>query len=710
MQEDAVLHLQTTLLLKCIKHQLLPDSGYVGKKFVSPRRLAVWIIDLPTSQPDVSTERKGPKTDAPDAAIQGFLKSTGLTLAQLETRDGVYFATIHQKGKATADVLKSIIEDALQNFPWPKSMRWGAGDVTWVRPLHSILCLFDGKIIPIQFGHVTASNTTSGHRFLSPQAISVTNPADYESALEKAHVIADWQKRRSAIVAQAEKASAAKSLSIKKDEALFDEVTGLVEWPVLLTGTIDAKFMDLPPEVLTTVMRSHQKYFALAEQSGALAPHFLIVANMQTADNGKAIVAGNERVLRARFSDARFFWDQDRKKPLNDWAQGLASVTFHAKLGTVADKVTRVTALAEKLAGIIGADQAKVRRAAQLCKADLVTGMVGEFAELQGIMGRYYALQQHEASEVADAIRDHYKPQGPNDSAPNTPVSICVALADKLDTLTSMFAIGEKPTGSKDPFALRRAALGIIRLILENNLRIHMKEMFAFLPLKSIALHKAHDKLVQKTEAALQAPAHKVGKYVTVNESACEDIADDAAADITEQLFQFFSERLKVQLKDSGIRHDVINAVIADGDDGDDDLVRIVARAKALQDFLGTEDGTNLLTAYKRAANILTIEEKKDKAAYKAAELDASALKEPEETELAALLLQQANIIENLHQSEQFVKAMTLLAELRMPVDRFFEKIMVNCEDKTLRAHRLRLLASIRDSMDRIANFALIEG
>jgi glycyl-tRNA synthetase beta chain len=709
MQEDAMQHLQTALAKECIKQQLLPDSHRATQSFVTPRRLAVWLSDVPVSQPDVSTERKGPKADAPQAAIQGFLKSTGLALDQLENRDGVYFASIHQKGKPTAEILKTIIEGILTSFPWPKSMRWGSNELTWVRPLHSILCIFDGKIVPVQFGNVTAGNTTYGHRFLSPQAITITDPTAYETALEKAHVITDRDKRQASILQQAEKNAAAKNLTIKKDGGLLEEVTGLVEWPVMLMGSIDQQFMDLPPEVLTTVMRSHQKYFSLLDAKGNLAPHFLITSNTQTADNGKAIIAGNERVLRARFSDARFFWDQDRKKPLNDWAHGLETVTFHAKLGTVADKVKRIKALAVALADYVpAADKAQAARAADLCKADLVTGMVGEFAELQGIMGRYYALQQQETPAIADAIRDHYKPQGPGDSTPTQPVSICVALADKIDTVFRMFAIGEKPTGSKDPYALRRAALGSIRIILENGLRIPLNTLFTSLPTHDIALYQACDKLIQKTEAKLHEPAHRVGRYVTINESAYQDIDNAITPDLIPILLAFFIDRLKVQLKDQGIRHDVINAVVANGDD---DLVRIVARAKALQDFLTTDDGKNLLIAYKRAANILTIEEGKDKTIYAAADIIPAALKEAEESNLAIMLLDaQVKNIKTWMVNEQFSEAMKHLSALRTPVDLFFDKIMVNCDDKDLRANRLRLLANIRDSMDNIANFALIEG
>jgi len=683
-------------------------EGSDTRTYSTPRRLALIASNIPAARLDTTTELKGPKTDAPPAAIDGFLKKTGLKLEQLENRGGVYFATVHQKGKPTAELLTLLIEGILQNFPWPKSMRWGAGEVTWVRPLHSILCIFDGKVVPVSFGGVKAGNTTRGHRFLAPDVITISNPVEYESKLEKAFVIADRDKRKIFIEKQVHHFIVdimALGTTLKKDEGLLEEVTGLVEYPVVLAGTIDKQYMDLPKEVLVSEMRSHQKYFALENKDGSLSDKFLITANMKTGDGGKAIIAGNERVLRARLSDGRFFWDQDRKKPLADWAQGLASVTFHAKLGSIADKVTRIKTLALMLVEYVdpGLRRDDVERAAQLCKADLVTGMVGEFPELQGIMGGYYAHLQKEDKQVEDAIRDHYKPQGPGDVVPTEPVSICVALADKLDTLVSMFAIGEKPTGSRDPFALRRAALGVIRIILENNLRLPLKICFAAPPTASIAQHDAEEKLEKK----LQEAPHKVGKYLTVNETAYEDLGDAVPANLAAMLYDFFIDRLKVQLKDSGMRHDVISAVVADGDD---DLVRIVARAKAVQSFLDSDDGKNLLAGYKRAANILAIEEKKDKTTYRAIDLKSEALKEAEEIKLAALLAKQSEHIENLRVKEQFVDAMKLLAELRAPVDRFFDKIMVNCEDKELRAQRLRLLACIRDSMNGIANFSLIEG
>jgi glycyl-tRNA synthetase beta chain len=678
-------------------------SKYSAQLYSTPRRLSVWIKGLPVASEASETELKGPKVGAPEAAMQGFLKKTGLAQKDLTERDGVYFAIVRKEGQQTADLLKNAIEHTLASFPWPKSMRWGSGDATWVRPLHSILCIFDGKVIPVSFAGVKAGNTTRGHRFLAPDVITISNPADYEGALKKAHVLADREVRKAEILKQAEAAAKGAGLALKKDEGLLEEVTGLVEWPTVLVGTIDAKYMDLPKEVLVSEMRAHQKYFALEKADGALSDKFLITSNMIAKDGGKAIIAGNERVLRARLADGRFFWDTDRKKSLDAWAESLRTVTYHAKLGSIADKVERITALAVKMADSVKADKKLAERAARLCKADLVTGMVGEFPELQGVMGRYYAAQQKESAAVVDAIRDHYLPLGPNTPVPSDKVAVCVALADKLDTLVSMFAIGEKPTGSKDPFALRRAALGVIRIILENNIRLSLKEIFAEPPAKAIALHSAHKKLVEKTEASLAAP-DKVGKYLTVNEVACEDapVPDDLGS----MLYEFFIDRLKVQLKDQGIRHDVISAVVANGDD---DLVRIVERAKAVQDFLATEDGKSLLAGYKRAANIVAIEEKKDKASYNQP-VDENKLKESSELQLNKFLKQNNDKTDSLIKREKFEDVMKLLAELRQPVDHMFDKILVNCDDKELRANRLRLLASIRDSMDSIANFALIEG
>jgi len=673
-------------LSKALQEARLEFTGM--KSFVTPRRLAVLMEGLPTQQPDVTVEKKGPKTSAPQAAIDGFLKSSGLSLVQLEKRmvgkDETYFAVTEQKGQPAADAIRPIIEKILAEFSWPKSMRWGSHEKSWVRPMHSILCLFDGKILPVQWQHITAGNVTRGHCFLVPEVITITNAQEYAMKLEAAKVLADQAARREIILRDAKKLAAEKGLSLKEDEGLLDEVTGLVEWPMLALGRIDDNYMDLPPEVLTSEMRAHQKYFALQNKDGSLAPWFVITGNMITSDGGKAVIAGNERVLRARLADGRFYWDQDRKKPLSEWAKGLKDVIFHAKIGNVAEKVSRIEKLASVIADAITLTQPSplqgegfkklVSRAAELCKADLVSGMVGEFPELQGIMGRYYALQQKEDARVADAIRDHYLPLGPNTPCPTEPVAVCVSLADKFDTLISMFAIGEKPTGSKDPFALRRAALGMIRIILENNLRLPLRTLLS-------------------SSCGLTA-----GSQTTK--------VDPAVKPQDDELLAFFSDRLQVMLKDRGIRHDFIKAVFDGGKE--DDLVRIVARVNALKDFLETEDGKNLLAAYKRAVNILSIEEKKDKVKFE--QVDPALFEVDEEKTLSQALAITNQGVDTALKGENYIDAMKALAGLRQPIDQFFDKVMVNCENKDLRKTRLGLLNTIRTTMDSIANFGLIEG
>ena len=514
---------------------------------------------------------------------------------------------------------------------------------------------------------------TAGHRFLAPKAFSVKNFADYKAKLKQAKVILDPAERRAAILKQAKQKAGRAKLVLKDDPALLDEVTGLVEWPVVLLGRIDPEFMDLPPEVLTTSMRAHQKYLALLDRNGDLAPRFLVVANMETADKGKAIAAGNERVLRARLADARFFWDQDRKQSLAARAPRLADIVFHAKLGSLDEKIDRVQALATRVADYVpGADKDRVRSAARLAKADLVTGMVGEFPELQGVMGRYYALADGEHPEVAEAIAEHYSPQGPNDACPSAPVSVAVALADKIDTLVGFWAIDEKPTGSRDPYALRRAALGVIRLIVENKLRLPLMEVFE--------------------------PAF-FGGPVPV-EGGWGRVAGD--------LLDFFADRLKVALREKGVRHDLIAAVFALG--GEDDLVRLLARVAALEGFLKTDDGKHLLVAYQRAANIVRIEEKRDKTRYGGAELATDKLVQDEEKLLADRIFDAERDAEAALAREDFTGAMAALANLRKPVDDFFDKVTVNTEDSDLRANRLRLLARIGETLGRVADFSKIEG
>jgi glycyl-tRNA synthetase beta chain len=645
--------------------------------YVTPRRLALVVDGLPVEQPDVTEEKKGPRVGSPDQAIQGFLKGAGfVSLDQCEKRTvgkaEFWFAVVRKRGRVTAQVLAEILPDAIAKLPWPKSMRWGAESVRWVRPLHAILCVFDGRTVDFAFGPVTSGDATRGHRFLAPSPIHVKDFADYRHKLRNAYVVLDHGDRAKTIWDDAATEATTLGLALKDDRGLLEEVAGLIEWPVPLVGTIDESFMDVPAEVLTTAMRTHQKYFALLRSDGSLANKFVAVANMLTDDGGAAVIAGNERVLRARLSDARFFWDQDRKIPLAERVPALKEIVFHAKLGTVAEKVERVVALASELAPVVSADRDRVRSAAELCKADLVTGMVGEFPELQGIMGRYYALHGGEAVEVANAIAEHYAPKGPNDQCPKAPVSVAVALADKLDTLVGFFGVGEKPTGSGDPFALRRAALGVIRIVLENGLRIPLA------------------KVLRMSER-------------TYDESARGRLGESQVA----ELLAFFADRLKVALREKGVRYDLIDAVFSLG--GEDDLVRLVARVDALAQFLGTADGANLLVAYRRATNIVSIEEKKDKIVYDG-EVDEARLVAGEEKRLVEALGVARLGIDSALVREDFAGAMTVLAALRPAVDTFFDKVTVNADDKDLRANRLRLLATIRVTMNRIADFAKVEG
>jgi glycyl-tRNA synthetase beta chain len=640
--------------------------------FAGPRRLTLAINGLPIKQPDVSEEKKGPRVGAPEKAIEGFLKSAGLTLDQCDKRSDskgeFYVAVIARKGRATAEVLTEILPEAIAKLPWPKSMRWGDGTFRWVRPLHSIIATFDGEVIPFEIAGVKAGNDTRGHRFLSKGEISVRRFEDYEKKLCDAFVILDGAERREIILHEAKQKAFALGLELIEDEGLANEVMGLAEWPVVLVGQIDPDFMDVPPEILQTSMRTHQKYFALRDPArGKLANRFVVVANMAAEDGGLEIVAGNERVLRARLSDAKFFWDQDRKRTLESRVAALKNIVFHAKLGTQWERVERIEALAGEIAKIIGANIDKARRAARLAKADLTTGVVGEFPELQGVMGRYYALHDGEPADVAEAIRDHYKPLGPSDAVPTAPVSIAVALADKLDTLLGFFTILESPTGSSDPYALRRAALGVIRILQANSVRIPFELFFG-----------AH--------------ASRVDHYLVT-----PAVKDDFVA--------FFADRLKVALREKGVRHDLIDAVFALGNE--DDLVRLVRRVEALQAFLKTDDGANLLTGYRRAANILKIEEKKDKKEYRGV---PDGLVQDEEVALQRALTHAKVEMAKALAAEDFADAMKALASLRVPVDRFFDKVTVNAEDATLRENRLMLLSQIVETAHQVADFSKVEG
>jgi glycyl-tRNA synthetase beta chain len=657
-----------------LKAQGLPPSSL--KTFGGSRRLTLSADGIPTAQPDINDERKGPATSAAPQAIQGFLKAAGLAdikdaeVRKLEKGE-FYFAVIKKKGRPAAEVLKEIIEAALAALPWPKSMRWATNPTRWVRPLHKILCVFDGKVVPASFAGVTAGNTTVGHRFLAPAEITANTYAEYVAKLRKAFVIIEPQERADIISKGVAALAAKENLAAKDDKGLLDEVIGLIEWPVPLLGTIDAAFMDVPPEVLTSAMRKHQKYFALHTKDGKFANRFAVIANMTATDGGKAIVAGNERVLRARLSDAKFFWDEDRRVKLDSRIEKLSERVFQEKLGTVRDKVERITALARELSSVCKADADKTARAAKLAKADLSTGMVGEFPDLQGLMGRYYAAHDKEDAAVADAIADHYSPLGPNDACPTKPISVAVALADKIDSLVGFFAIDEKPTGSKDPFALRRAALGVIRLILENKLR---------LPLLSIFKH------------AFAVYGAKV--------------SGDANA-VANDLLAFFADRLKVHLKDKGTRHDLVSAVFALP--GQDDLVRLMARVDALTSFISSDDGANLLAAYKRAANILAIEEKKDKTTY-AGQVAAGEAGAPEADALLKAIQDAQGKTKTAIDKEDFAGAMSALASLRAPVDTFFDKVKVNADDPGHRKARLNLLAQIRAATNQVADFSKIEG
>ncbi|MBN9496356.1 MAG: glycine--tRNA ligase subunit beta [Alphaproteobacteria bacterium] len=688
--------------LKRLATERLTASGLTFTRadvFVTPRRLALVVDGLLARTPDLKEEKKGPRVGSPDQAIQGFLKGAGLaSLDGCEKRmvgkAEFWFAIVEKKGQATADLLPGLIADTVKAFGWPKSMRWGANRFAWVRPLQSVLALLDGKILAggVDLGGATLAfgDTTHGHRFLAPARFAVTNFADYQAKLLAAKVMLDPAQRRAKILADLEAKAKALGLTLRDDPGLLDEVTGLVEWPVVLTGAIDAKFMDVPQEALITSMRAHQKYFALLNADGSLARQFALVANMETTDAGATIVAGNERVLRARLSDAKFFWDLDRKTKLADRLPALAQRVFHAKLGTMAQKVERLEKLSAFIATKLGADAEAALRAAKLAKADLSSGMVGEFPELQGIMGRYYARHDGEPADIADAIRAHYQPLGPSDACPSAPVSVAVALAEKLDTLAGFWSIDEKPTGSKDPFALRRSALGVIRLIVENKLRLALVEVFVLALLLVVSTNQPDMGPDVDANDLLLFKAKRLG-------------LDKKAID----LMGFFADRLKVVLKEKGVRHDLIDAVFALG--GEDDLVRLLARVDALDTFLKGQDGANLLIGYRRAANIVAIETKKDGAAPTGA-ADPALFAQAEENALFARLGEVGTKLDAALKAEDFAAAMASLAALRGPVDAFFDKVTVNTEDRALRANRLKLLSAIGAAPARVADFSKIEG
>ena len=654
--------------------------------FATPRRLALLVCGLPAEQPDITVERKGPRVDAPEKAIQGFLKSTGLMLddcQQRETPKGpVWFAVMQEKGRPTADLLAELLPEALAAVSWPKSMRWEQSGTHWVRPIRSILCLLGDAVVPFRFGHVESGRTTQGHRFLSSGALTIDDVGSYESTLEDAKVMLSRAGRANKISGDANTLARSKTLKFPWDVQLAGENAGLAEWPLVLMGSIDEPFMDLPPEVLRSAMRTHQRYFSVLDEDDRPAPHFIMVSNAETDDGGEAIVAGNERVLRARLADARFFWDQDTRKPLAARVRQLEGVVFHARLGSMKDKAERIANLACNLCiafkdtnedWAAGADPEQAYRAGLLCKADLVTEIVGEFPDLQGIMGRYYAEADHEPVVVSEAMAQHYAPQGPYYQLPMPPVSLAVALADKLDTLAGFFAIDERPTGSKDPFALRRAALGVIKLVIGDELRLSLREWLA--------------KTLNGYGAMLPPEP---------GPNATEDA-----------LFEFFADRFKVYIRDHGFRHDQVSAVF--GVDGEDDLSRIFKRVEALDRFIKSDDGANLLTAYSRAANILRIEEKKDGRSYYG-RADATLFAESEERVLHTRITDALFRADAALGREDFAEAMAAMATLRKPVDAFFDHVTVNCEDPVLRRNRLLMLSQIRATLDRVADFSKIEG
>jgi glycyl-tRNA synthetase beta chain len=666
----------------------LVDAGlhYEGAKaFATPRRLALTVTGVPARSAATREERKGPKVGAPDAAIQGFLRSAGLASIEevhvhADPKKGdFYVAVIEKAGRETTEILADAIPAIIRAFPWPKSMHWGTGRLHWVRPLQSILCTFgpeteDPEIVRFEVDGIRSGNVTRGHRFMAPAPFEVRRFDDYVEKLEKAKVVLDADRRRDIILHDARERAFALGLELVEDAGLLDEVAGLVEWPVVLTGTFEEEFLAIPPEVIRATIRANQKCFVLRQPgSPALANRFILVSNIEARDGGAAIAAGNGRVIRARLSDAKFFYDTDRKATLESRLPKFDAIVFHEKLGTQRERIDRIVALASEIAPLVGADVAKAREAALLAKLDLVTEMVGEFPELQGLMGRYYATAEGKDPSVAAAIEDHYKPQGPSDRVPTDPVAIAVALADKLDTLTGFWAIDEKPTGSKDPFALRRAALGVIRIVLESQLRLRLRSLIA-------------------------SSARVLGRK------------DGASGDIAAELVSFFHDRLKVQLRDSGARHDLVDAVLAGGSAGavQDDLVDIVRRVEALGAFLATEDGANLLAGYRRAANILKAEEKGGERFDGA--IDPALFAAPEENALAAVLQTALAEAESAVAREDYAGAMTALAALRGPVDAFFDKVLVNADDPAVRANRLRMLAAFRQATQAVADFSKVGG
>jgi glycyl-tRNA synthetase beta chain len=701
-----------------------------AKAFVTPRRLTLAVHGVPARQPDLREEKKGPRVGAPDNAIAGFLKAAGLksiseAKVQPDKKGDFYVAVIEKPGRAAIEVIGEMLPEVIKGFPWPKSMRWGEqskapGALNWVRPLHSIVATFgpeteEPDIVPFAVGGIAAGNETRGHRFLAPAPFTVRRFADYAQKLDKAKVVLDAERRRDIILTEAKQLAFAQGLELIEDDGLLAEVAGLVEWPVVLMGSFDEKFLRIPQEVIRATIRNNQKCFVLRDAAHAkLVDKFILVSNLEAEDGGKAIVAGNERVIRARLSDAKFFYETDLKTRLEDRLPKFDQIVFHEKLGTQADRIARIEALAGQLAPLVGADVERTKRASKLCKADLLTEVVGEFPELQGLMGKYYAEAQGEDEAVAHACEDHYKPRGPDDLVPSDPVSVAVSLADKIDTLVGFWAADEKPTGSKDPYALRRAALGVIRIVVDGEFKLPLLTAMTH-PLRFSVVHmnQAMQRMLQGltaehnpeiTQRMLQlgAQAQEIGARLRFNAPAQND-----ELVVLNSLLLFFADRLKVQLRERGARHDLVDAVFAL--ENQDDLLLIVRRVEALGKFLDTEDGKNLLAGYKRATNIIRIEEKKDSREYIGAP-DPSLYKLPEEKALAQAIDAAKAEATRAVEKEDFEAAMRAMAKLRPHVDAFFDKVTVNVDDKPLRENRLKLLNEIRAATRAVADFSKIEG
>jgi len=711
----------------------LVEAGltYAGAHALStPRRLTLALEGVLDHSPTVREERKGPKVGAPDKAIEGFLRGAGLTRDQLEERDtpkgAVYFATIEKAGRPAAEIIAEVLEDTIRNFPWPKSMRWGAGSLRWVRPLHSILCILsaeDGaEVVALDIDGITSGNTTRGHRFMAPDEITVSSFEDYATKLKRAYVVLDPAEREAAIWQDATNQAFASGLEVVEDKGLLAEVAGLVEWPVVLLGSIDDEFLELPPEVLQTSMKEHQKFFSVKNPKTGRIEKFVTVANRETADNGATILAGNQKVLSARLADAKFFWENDLRTAKSEagmsaWVDNLSNVTFHNKLGTQAARIDRIAALAREIAPVVGADADLAEQAARVAKADLSSEMVYEFPELQGLMGRYYAGAAGLPSAVANACEQHYSPLGPSDDVPTEPVSVAVALADKMDTLTGFWAIDEKPTGSKDPFALRRAALGVIRLVLNNDVRVRLDSVIDAHLLRHEMAQNGDDPVATRLMQDMLTEIADHGVFGSAVRTVLDAFDGDLPKhieqlkeqlpDVSRDLLSFFHDRLKVFLRDQGIRHDVIDACIAM--DGNDDLTLLVKRARALEDFLKSEDGTNLLQGFKRANNILTQAEEKDGVEYSYG-ADKKFAEDDTEKALFDALATSEGAISSAIEAEDFAAAMGSMAALRAPVDAFFEAVQVNSDNEVVRRNRLNLLSQIRKVVGQVADLTRIEG